>query len=234
MDIFERTKLIIDNASLEKLKDSHIAVFGAGGVGGAAIECAARIGFGRITIVDSDVFEKSNLNRQLGSTVSAIGKPKAEVFAARIKDINPEADANPRVAFFPSDGDDMLRDIAPDVVIDAIDSLRSKKNLIVSCLRRGIPCVSSAGMGNRLDPTKLVFEDIFKVTGCPLAKKLRKMLRDEGVEHYEVLVSLESQRPKLADSSAVGSCVFVPNAAGIMLAYKAFLYAEARDSQTAH
>ena len=180
-DIFLRTRMILGDAAMESLAGSHVAVFGLGGVGSYAVEALARSGVGQLTLVDRDTVSPSNINRQLYALHSTIGQPKVEAAARRCLDINPALrihtiyktyDAEHREEFF----------AAPyDFIIDAIDLVSCKLDLISQAQGRGIPIISALGTGNKLDPTRLCISDISKTSGCPLARVMRRELKKRDI-----------------------------------------------------
>ena len=190
-DIFLRTRMILGDAAMESLAGSHVAVFGLGGVGSYAVEALARSGVGQLTLVDRDTVSPSNINRQLYALHSTIGQPKVEAAARRCLDINPALrvhtiyktyDAEHREEFF----------AAPyDFIIDAIDLVSCKLDLISQAQGRGIPIISALGTGNKLDPTRLCISDISKTSGCPLARVMRRELKARGIRHLPVVFSPE-------------------------------------------
>ncbi|EPZ55664.1 thiF family protein [[Clostridium] sordellii ATCC 9714] len=178
-----RTSLIIGQEGLEKLKNSNVIVFGVGGVGSFAAEAIARAGVGKMTIVDFDDVDITNINRQLPALHSTIGRNKVDVMKERILDINPDIDIKAIVAKYSAKNSDELLCEDYDYVIDAIDMVTSKIHLIESCVKKNLKIVSSMGMGNKLDPTKIVVTDIYKTQMCPLAKVMRKELRDRKIKN---------------------------------------------------
>lgn len=209
-----------------RLSKAHVAVFGIGGVGGYCAEALVRAGIGEITLVDHDIITESNINRQAGALHSTIGRPKAEVMAERILDITPQIKVHPRCeyysadtreAFFPSPG--------YEYIIDAIDLVSCKLDLIEAAIERGIPIISSMGTGNKLDPKRFEITDIAKTKMCPLARVMRKELRSRGINHHKVLYSTETpknplslEEPPPGRRSIPGSVSWVPACAGMMLA----------------
>ena len=220
MDFNERTKLIIDDS---KLQDSCVAVFGLGGVGSYTAEALVRAGIGKLIICDNDYVTESNINRQLGATTATVGEPKAEVLRRRILEIDPETrvralcghyDAEHREAFFAD----------YDFIVDAIDLVSCKVDLIKTAKERGIPIVSALGTGNKCDAQRLVLCDIKKTSGCPLARVVRRELRALGIEHLDVVFSPEEpmeaeqvEAPPPGRRSVPGSLVWVPATAGLLL-----------------
>jgi len=225
MGQFIRTQMLFGGDAMEKLKNTHIAVVGVGGVGSYAVEALVRSGVGEITIVDNDRIGESNLNRQLGALHSTLGMFKAEVMAARAIDINPEAIIHPRVLYYSSDTRNGFFDAPYDYIVDAIDLVSCKLDLIISAKEREIPIISALGTGNKLDATQLSVADISKTEGCPLARVIRKELRYRGIKHHKVLYSpeqaikpLSMEEPPPGRRSIPGSVSWVPGAAGLMLA----------------
>ena len=210
----------------ERLYHAHVAVFGIGGVGSYCVEALARAGVGRLTLVDHDTVGVTNLNRQLCALSSTIGKPKAEVMADRVLDINPQCQVRSLVSMYtPDTAEDFFADY--DYIVDAIDTVSCKLSLIMQAKAREIPIVSAMGTGNKLDPTKFQITDISKTTDCPLARVVRKELRARGIFHHTVLFSKEEpltpnvpqgQTPPPGRRSIPGSVSWVPSCAGLMLA----------------
>ena len=203
---------------MERLRSSTVAVFGIGGVGSFATEALARTGIGRLILVDHDVVDVTNINRQLHATTKTIGQSKTALMKTRILEINPEARVDVIDEFYlPSDGGDDKFFIADyDCVIDAIDTISGKIGLAVECNRRGIPIVSSMGAGNKLDPTAFRAGDLFETTVDPIAKVMRKKLKALGLKKLRVVYSTEPPRRVL--SKEIGSISFVPSVAGLILA----------------
>ena len=178
---FERTRLLLGKEKLQRLQSARVAVFGVGGVGAYAAEQLARAGIGTLTLVDGDRFELTNCNRQLPALTSTLGRPKAEVVAERMREINPAGNYFPRVEFLQGDGIDRLLETRFDFAVDAIDSLTPKVEFLLGCLRRNIPVVSSMGSGGKVDPSLIQVADISKTHGCALARAVRTRLRAAGV-----------------------------------------------------
>ncbi len=176
----ERTELLIKPSGIEKLKSANILVVGLGGVGSFAAEFIARSGVGKMTIVDGDVFDITNLNRQLPALQSTIGKSKAEVLAARLKDINPQLELTVLTEFLSPERAFELVTPEFDYVLDCIDSITPKLNLILSARKKKVKLISSMGAGGVLDPSKVKVADISKTRDCPLARNIRKRLKKEG------------------------------------------------------
>lgn len=218
-----RTSLIIGQEGLEKLKNSNVIVFGVGGVGSFAAEAIARAGVGKMTIVDFDDVDITNINRQLPALHSTIGRNKVDVMKERILDINPDIDIKAIVGKYSAENSDELLCEDYDYVIDAIDMVTSKIHLIESCVKKNLKIVSSMGMGNKLDPTKIVVTDIYKTQMCPLAKVMRKELRDRKIKKLKVVYSTEQPvelKEKIMNGKKVtpGSISFVPSVGGLTIA----------------
>lgn len=224
---FKRTELLIGCAAMDALKNSKVIVFGAGGVGGAAIEALARAGVGEIHVVDPDVLSESNINRQILATSATVGKSKAKCAAERIGEINPECRAVVHELFYTKEdkGGIVLADF--DFVIDAIDTVSSKLTLIEEATESGVPIICSMGTGNKLDPTRLTVSDISKTNTCPLAAVIRRECRRRGIRRLKVVWSDEIPRRAVVDEGedhgrhAPGSISFVPPVAGYVAAGEA-------------
>lgn len=227
---FVRTQMLLGEDAMAKLKQAHVAVVGLGGVGGYAAEALARSGIGQLTIVDHDTISISNLNRQIGALHSTVGQGKAEVLSARIKDIAPDCAVTPLPLCYSAETRESLFSLAPDFIIDAIDLVTHKLDLIVSATHRDTPIISALGTGNKLDAEKLTVTDISKTYNCPLAKIMRKELRARGIHHLPVVFSPEEKRnaqqvetPPDGRRSIPGSVVWVPACAGFLLAGEVIL-----------
>lgn len=199
---FDRIERFIGQDGLRRLQEAHVAVIGLGAVGSSALEALTRSGIGHLRLVDHDVFKPSNLNRQILALTTTLGRPKAEVAQERVALINPKAEVEAIQAFFCLATADTLLHQPLDFVVDAIDSLTPKANLIREAVRRGIPIVSSMGAANRMDATALHCSDLFESEGCSLARKVRKRLRRMGVSK-NVTAVWSSEVPPVEDHSAV-------------------------------
>ena len=213
-----RTELLIGEEGLNKLKKSKVVVFGVGGVGSYTIEALARAGVGELIIVDDDTVCLTNLNRQVHATYKTISLPKVEVMKERIESINRACKVITHQVFVTQEN---IAEIIPDdadYVVDAIDTVTAKLGLAEYCYKKNIKIMSSMGTGNKLDPTQLRITDISKTSVCPLAKTVRKRLRQMGIEKgITVVYSLE--KPQCVHkSSTPGSMVFVPGSAGLLMA----------------
>lgn len=213
---FSRTENLIGANALEKLKKCHIAVFGVGGVGGFVVEALARAGVGTIDLIDSDCVDITNLNRQIIALHSTIGKQKVSVMRDRVLDINPNANVNIFPLLFLPENSSQFDFSKYDYVVDAIDNITAKIELVVKCQEAGTPIIASMGTGNKLDPTKFEISDIYKTSVCPLAKVMRYELKKRGVKKLKVLYSKENPI-KTADRTPA-SISFVPSAAGLIIA----------------
>ncbi|MGI5976260.1 MAG: tRNA threonylcarbamoyladenosine dehydratase [Candidatus Limivicinus sp.] len=218
-----REEILLGGEALAKLKGSHVAVFGLGGVGSWCAEALARAGVGELTIVDEDTVSVSNINRQLCALESTVGQNKADVIAGRLMDINSNLRLHSIVGCYRAeDRERFLGDY--DFVADAIDTVSSKLDLILSCRERHIPIISSMGTGNKRDASKLELTDISKTCGCPLARVMRRELRARGVVHQPVVFSPEApmqparfEAPPPGRHSVPGSLVWVPASAGLLM-----------------
>ncbi|WP_195937748.1 tRNA threonylcarbamoyladenosine dehydratase [Romboutsia sp. 1001713B170131_170501_G6] len=218
-----RTGLIIGQEGIEKLKNSNVIVFGVGGVGSFAAEAIARAGVGNLTIVDFDDVDVTNINRQLPALHSTVGRDKVDVMKERILDINPDINIKAIKSLYNEETSEELLNEKYDYVVDAIDMVSSKIHLIETCKKKGLEIISSMGMGNKLDPTKIVVTDVHKTTMCPLAKVMRKELRDRKIKKLKVVFSTEKPRElkeKIMNGKKVtpGSISFVPSVGGLVIA----------------
>ena len=219
---FSRTELLIGKEGIEKLQKSKVAVFGIGGVGSYVVEGLVRAGIGHFILVDKDVVDESNINRQIIATKKTIGKPKVEVAKQIILDINPNAVIETYSEFFMPNSPELF-DKRTEYVIDCIDTITSKIELIVRAKDMNIPIISCMGTGNKLDPTKFEVTDISKTSVCPLAKVIRKELRNRGINTLKVVYSKEEPIKTNIFSEETkkqipGSISFVPSVAGLIIA----------------
>ncbi len=224
-DIYDRTRMLIGQQGLDRLQQSHVLLAGIGGVGSFAAEALARAGVGTLTFIDSDVVDPTNINRQIHATQATIGQPKVQVMAARIAAINPDIQVHLRQAFLLADNTDTVLDGQTyDYIIDAVDTVTAKLALIQYGRSRNIPVISSMGTANKLDATKFEITDISKTHTCPLARVMRKELRDRGIASgVEVLYSTAKPVDTPLVTSAEGkrtpgSISYVPSVAGLLLA----------------
>lgn len=213
----DRERALIGDEAVEKLKDSSVLVFGIGGVGGYSVEALARAGVGRLTLVDHDRVNLTNLNRQIIALHSTLGMPKTEAAARRIHDINPECIVTEIPEFADKDNiSRIIEDSTPDYIIDAIDCVTSKLLIAQYATEHDIPLIASMGTGNKLDPEKLKIADISKTHTCPLARVMRRELGQRGIKHLTVLFSEE--QPVKVGMRTPASISFVPSTAGLMIA----------------
>ena len=218
-----RTEMLLGSDGVDRLKNSKVIVFGVGGVGGYATEALARAGVGHIELVDSDRVSVSNINRQIIATSTTVGMYKTEAMRERILSINPEAQIVCYNIFFDENQRDVFDFSRYDYVIDAIDSLSAKVELIAFAHEAGTPIISAMGAGNKLDPTKFEVSDISKTTVCPLARAVRIALRKRGINHLKVVYSKEDPviPPEVSDGvkrRVPGSISFVPSVMGLIIA----------------
>lgn len=208
--------MLIGEDGVNRLRQSSVIIFGVGGVGSYVTEGLARAGIGSITVVDKDCIDITNINRQIPALHSTVGRPKAEVIAERIRDINPECRVVAEECFFLPDTADRFDFSEYDHVIDAIDNVTGKIALAEKAFREGTPIISSMGTGNKLDPTAFRVADIEKTRVCPLARVMRHELRKRGVHGLKVVYSEEE--PVKTGSRTPGSVSFVPSVAGFIIA----------------
>lgn len=218
-----RTSFLVGDDGIEKLKSSNVIVFGVGGVGSFTVEALARAGVGNLTIVDFDDVDITNINRQIPALHSTVGKYKVDVMEDRILDINPNINIKKIRSLYNKDTSDEILTERYDYVVDAIDMVSSKIHLIETCEKKGLKIISSMGMGNKLDPTKIVVTDIHKTSTCPLAKVMRKELRDRDIKKLKVVYSTEQPielKKKVMNGRKVtpGSVSFVPSVGGLIIA----------------
>ena len=215
MDRLQRLRLLIGNNAVEKLHKSTVMVVGCGAVGSFAIEALARCGVGHLILIDFDVVEESNINRQLFALESTVGKHKVDVAKQRIADINPDIIVDTFKIFF---DENTVLDVKPDFVIDAIDTVQSKISLYKWCFDNNIPFISSMGAARKTDLTKIKTDTISKTTVCPLASKIRGIVRDLKLPEFPVVYSTEIATAQLNGGRELGSVITVTGAFGLMLA----------------
>ena len=220
MEEFCRTERLLGAATVEKLSQIRVAVFGIGGVGGHAAEALVRSGIGALDIVDGDEVALSNINRQIIALHSKVGMPKTEAAAERFLDINPNLRLKKFQLRLSEETAGEFDFSAYDYVIDAIDDVRAKVLLAVKCKESGTPLISSMGAGNKVDPTKFQVADIYKTSVCPLARVMRRELKQRGIEHLKVVFSTELPAAPTKEGERVvpASCAFVPSVAGLIIA----------------
>ncbi len=222
---FSRTEILIGNENMEKLKNSRVAVFGIGGVGGHAVEALVRSGIGTVDLIDNDVFSLTNINRQTFATHKTIGQYKVDTAKARLLEINPQVIVNAYRTFYTPETSKDFDFKNCDYVVDAIDTVTGKIELIMQAKKCNTPIISAMGAGNKLDPTAFTVEDIYKTSVCPLARIMRSELRKRGVESLKVVYSREkpikSEYPseeKKGNQPAPGSTAFCPSVMGLIIA----------------
>lgn len=217
---FVRTGALIGAENVEKLRQKHVAVFGLGGVGGHAAEALVRSGIGEITIVDKDVVEESNINRQIIATVKTVGRKKTEVMEERLREINPDCVVHARCCFYLPETAEMFDFSAYDYVVDAVDVVTAKISLILQAKAARVPVISGMGAGNKLDASRFEVADLSETSVCPLARVMRRELKKRGVCGLKVVYSREEPKRALsgARSEGPGSVAFVPPVAGLLLA----------------
>ena len=188
---FARTGLLIGEEGVERLQKAKVAVFGIGGVGGYVVEALARSGVGAFVLIDNDEVALSNLNRQIIATRDTVGRPKVDVMRERILSINPEAQVETRQCFYLPENADEFDFSGYSYVVDAVDTVTAKIDIILRAQEAGVPVISAMGAGNKLDPTKFEVTDIYKTTMCPLAKVMRRELKKRGIPGLKVVYSTE-------------------------------------------
>ena len=218
-----RTRALLGEDGVNRLKNSHVAVFGLGGVGGHLSEALARAGVGELTVIDGDTVSPSNVNRQIIATQNTVGRPKAEVMAERILSINPECKVHPINLFYLPENADEIDLSQFDFIADAVDTVAAKVELICRADAVGVPVIASMGAGNKLYPERFRISDISKTSVCPLAKIMRKKMKEKGIKKLDVVWSdeepikaqgLESENGR----NTPGSLSFVPGAVGLIMA----------------
>ena len=228
--MYSRTELLLGKEAIDKLKNSRVAVFGVGGVGGYTVEALARAGIGTLDLIDNDTVNLSNINRQIIALHSTIGRYKVDVCRERILDINPDASVNTYTTFYLPENKDIFDFSQYDYVVDAIDTVTGKISLIVQANESNTRIISSMGAGNKLDPTKFEVSDIYKTSVCPLAKVMRRELKKRNIPSLKVVYSKEMPiKPTDNDMNsnlneienrkkAPGSISFVPSVVGLIIA----------------
>lgn len=218
---FTRTAMLIGEESLEKLSSCHIAVFGIGGVGGYVAEALARCGVGEFDLIDNDTVNITNINRQIIATHDTLGRYKTEVMRERILSINPDAKVNVHNTFYMPENSAEFDFTKYDYIVDAVDTVTAKIEIIINAKKAETPVISSMGTGNKLDPTRFEIADIYKTTVCPLAKIMRRELKKRGVDKLKVLYSKEEpikQQTEVGTKPTPASISFVPSVAGLIIA----------------
>ena len=218
---FSRTEKLIGETAIKKLASCRVAIFGIGGVGGYVTEALARSGIGNFDLIDNDTVNITNINRQIIATHDTIGEFKVDVAKSRILSINPKAKVSVYKTFYLPENSCEVDFSAYDYVIDAVDTVTAKIEIIVNAKKAGVPVISCMGTGNKLNPTLFEIEDIYKTSVCPLAKVMRRELKKRGVDKLKVLYSKEEPVKQSSDNFAKpvpASIAFVPSAAGLIIA----------------
>lgn len=240
MNQFSRTELLLGNEAMERLKNSRVAVFGIGGVGGYTVEALVRSGVGEIDLIDDDKVCLTNINRQIIATRSTVGRYKVDVAAERIADINPDVKVHTHKTFYTPETAHEFDFSLYDYVADAIDTVTGKIELVMNADRSGTPIISSMGAGNKLDPSAFEVADIYKTSVCPLARVMRYELKKRGIKHLKVVYSREKALTPIDDGATgcktncicppgtarkctqrrqvPGSTAFVPSVVGLIMA----------------
>ena len=215
---FQRLKILIGEEKFLKLSSSTVAIFGIGGVGSFTAEALARSGVGHLILIDKDNIDATNINRQIHALTSTVGKSKVEVMRERILEINPAAKVDTIQKFYlPGESAENFFICDYDYVVDAIDTITAKINLVVECSRRKINLISSMGAGNKLNPTQFKVADIFQTSVDPVAKVMRKKLKELGIKNLKVVYSEEVPK-KFSQEKIIGSTAFVPSVVGLIIA----------------
>ena len=225
-DQFARTRMLLGEEGMERLRRARVAVFGIGGVGGYVVEALARSGVGSLVLVDNDTVSLTNLNRQIIATHRTIGRDKVEVMRERVLEIAPDAEVEIRKCFYLPENADTFDFSEYSYVVDAVDTVTAKIEIILRAQACGVPVISSMGAGNKLDPSQFAVADIYKTTMCPLAKVMRRELKKRGVKRLKVVYSAEKPVLPVGESAETnsgrralpGSVAYVPSVAGMILA----------------
>lgn len=215
---FSRTKLLLGNEAMDKLYNARVAVFGVGGVGGYTVEALARSGVGTIDVIDSDKVDITNINRQIIATKDTVGRDKVDVIRERILSINPDCKVNAHKCFYLPETKDDFDFSKYDYIVDAVDTVTAKISLVMEAYEKNVPVISSMGAGNKLNPAEFEVADIYKTSVCPLAKVMRKELKNRGIKRLKVVYSKELPIKHEASATCPGSVAFVPSVAGLIIA----------------
>ena len=229
MNFLTGTELLIGKEAIAKLRQSTVAIFGIGGVGSFAAEALGRCGIGNLVLIDHDIINESNINRQIHATSKTINCYKVDIMKERLIEINPKIKIKTFTKMYNDLSKEELLSKEYDYVVDAIDTISGKVSLIINCIEKGIPIISSMGAGNKLDPTKFMVADIYETKMCPLAKIIRRELKKYGIDSLKVVYSTEKPiipaiktgekigNSSLINNKVLGSISFVPSAAGLIL-----------------
>lgn len=224
---FVRTAMLLGEEAIEKLRKARVAVFGVGGVGGYTVEALARCGVGALDLIDSDTVSRSNINRQILATCSTVGMLKVDAAKTRVLDINPDCMVTTYPIFYLPETAEQFDFTQYDYIVDCIDTVTGKLQLVERAVAAGTPIICSMGTGNKLDPSAFRVADIAKTSMCPLARIMRKELKKRGIDHIKVVYSQEEALTPAVDEEELkrtgkrqipGSVAFVPGAAGLVLA----------------
>ncbi len=222
MEEFSRTEMLFGQDSTETLKNKKVLVFGVGGVGGYVCEALARSGVGTIDVVDNDTVSLSNINRQIIALHSTVGKAKTEVMKERMLDINPSVQVTTYNTFYLPENSHVFDFSKYDYIVDAIDTVSGKIELVIQAQKSNTPIISSMGAGNKIDPCAFEVSDIYKTSVCPLARVMRTELKKRGVKHLKVVYSKEqpitNESKETGKKRAPGSCAFIPSVVGLIVA----------------
>ena len=223
MKQFSRTEILLGEKSMEKLRSACVAIFGIGGVGGYVAESLVRSGIGNFVLIDNDEVSLTNLNRQIIATHSSLGMAKVECMKERMLDINPEVKKKRKKMFFLPENSDEIDFSKFDYVVDAIDTISAKIEIIMKCQKNGIPVISAMGAGNKLDPSRFKVADVYKTSVCPLARVMRNELKKRGVKKLKVVYSDESPKKvgikdEQSGKMIPGSIAFSPASCGLVIA----------------
>lgn len=223
-EIYQRSEILLGKENISILKNSHILICGIGGVGSYALEAIARSGIGKITIIDKDIVDITNINRQLIATFDTVGKEKVKIAKERINSINPKIEVKAICENITKENIQNFFDNKTfNYIIDCVDNMEAKVAIILEAQKRNIKCISSMGMGNRLNPLGIKVADIYKTDTCPLARKLRKILKENKIKKQKVVYSTEipkkkTEEEKMLYGNTLGSVSFVPSVAGLVIA----------------
>lgn len=218
---FSRTELLLGKEAVEKLASCRVAVFGVGGVGGFCAEALARSGVGKLDLIDADKVSVSNLNRQIIALHSTVGQYKVDVAKKRFEDINPDIKVNAYTVFYSPETENEFDFSEYDYIVDAIDTVTGKIALVLNAEKAGVPIISSMGAGNKLNPEMFEISDIYKTSVCPLARVMRRELKQRGIKKLKVVYSKEEPKESTESESGKpvpGSVAFVPSVAGLIIA----------------
>ncbi|MEY8380300.1 tRNA threonylcarbamoyladenosine dehydratase [Ileibacterium valens] len=214
----QRTALLLSEEGLEKLKNARILVCGTGGVGSFAVEALARTGIGSLILIDKDVVEASNINRQLPARLDTIGKKKVHVLKEHVANLNPEIEVIPIAEFYDENMNELIRELHPDFILDCIDSIKSKKDLIQLALNEEIPIISSMGMARKKDPSQIEVCEVEKTSYDPIAKNIRIWKRKNKIRKKIMVASSKEKPMDMEQGSVLPSAIFVPASAGLLMA----------------